>query len=1034
MPTPASERRPLTVVFCDLVNSTGIEERIGAERFKSLLRSAFSAWQEIIERHGGKIERHMGDGVLAYFGSASGHQRGLERGPERAAMAALEIVGLCTKQATTEPHDIAEAAVRVGVATGVVILDEPVGEGASREVPAIGRAPNLASRLQHIAEPNCVVIADETRELVYRRFDCESIGARKIKGFAKPVHAWRLVRALKPQFPALDAHCIVGRDMERRVLDECWVRVCAGMGQVVHISGDPGIGKSHLCEAFLDAIKNTASAVLRCNCSALHINTAFHPVAEEITASAEIGHDDPATIRLEKLQALVRHCGPDGAALLPMLARLLSLPAEEAYPELGLSPAEARRKTIDSLVERLRLLSRRAPAVLFVEDAQWSDPSTKDFIAAAIRQIATVKVLILVTSRPELQVPWQSAAYLSVIRLDRLPKGSIAELVARIDRQGALGASTRAEIVARADGVPLFAQELTRMLVADGPRPDGMLIPATLHDSLMSQLDRLGPQAKVAAQLGAVIGRTFPYWLLCGLWRSDRQVLQNLLDGIVAARLMTRRNLGSEEHYVFEHELVRDTAYDSLLEGKRKELHLQIAQIISERPRVSDVRPELIAHHYTAAGLGHKAAVLWLEAGQLALRESANHEARSSLQSGLRCLQYLPEDQDRWRLELRLQTCLGQALIAISGHASPEVLHAFSRAHELGDRIEQVPELFTIVWGITAHHLVKGDIRRHLELSSKLLEIAQASKDSSRLVVAHTSRTLSLYFAGRFSEARQHLNQVLDRYDWDRHGHLARSYAVDRKTITMQFGAWTLWKLGYADQAARLVEDMIRHARRLGHANSLAQALTAGASVYMLRREPDILLAKVEEGVAIATAHGHPVWVDHADFWVGWALAEKGYLQQGIQHLNTAMEAYRRHGAGSSLPKFYGLLADRLGEDRQFDAALCYLDQAQAHIERTDERANEAETWRLRGKLLFARNPDDLVSAEACVRRAIDIAREQEAKAWELRATTTLASILRYHGRRQEARQCLAPVCGWFREGLDTPDLRDAHRQLRELS
>jgi class 3 adenylate cyclase/tetratricopeptide (TPR) repeat protein len=1035
MPAPASERRPLTVVFCDLVNSTEIEERIGAERFKSLLRSAFSTWQEIIERQGGRIERHMGDGVLAYFGSASGHQRGLERGPERAATAALEIVGLCTKQATTEPHDISEVAVRVGVATGVVILDEPVGEGASREVPAIGRAPNLASRLQNIAEPNCVAIAAETRELIHTRFDCQSIGMREVKGFAKPVHAWKLVRALRPQHPTLDAHSIVGRDVERGVLDESWTQVCAGMGQVVHISGDPGIGKSHLCEAFLDAIKTTASTVLRCNCSALHMNTAFYPVIEEITASAEISHADTATSRLEKLQALVRPYGPAGAALLPMLARLVSLPGQEAHPELGLSPTETRRKIIDSLVERLRLLSRRAPVVLFLEDAQWSDPSTKDFIAAAIRQIATVKVLILVTSRPELQVAWQNAADLKVIRLDRLPNGSIAELVACIDRQGALSAGTRAEIVARADGVPLFAQELTRMLGADDPRPDGMLIPATLHDSLMSQLDRLGPQAKGAAQLGAVIGRTFPYWLLSGLWWGDRQGLRDLLDDIVAARLMTRRHLGSEEHYVFEHELVRDTAYDSLLESKRKELHLQIAQIItSERTRLSDMRPELIAHHYTAAGLGHKAAVLWLEAGQLALRESANHEARSSLQSGLRCLQYLPEDQDRWRLELRLQTCLGQALIAISGHASPEVLHAFSRAHELSDRIEQVPELFTIVWGITAHHLVKGDIRRHLELSTKLLEIAQTSKDSSRLVVAHTSRTLSLYFAGRFTGARQHLNQVLDRYDWDRHRHLARTYAVDRKTITMQFGAWTLWKLGYADQAARLVEDMISHARRLGHPNSLAQALTAGASVYMLRREPDILLAKVEEGVAIAKAHGYPVWVDHADFWIGWALAEKGYLKQGIEHLNTAMEAYRRHGAGSSLPKFYGLLADRLGEDRQYDAALCYLDQAQAHIERTGERANEAETWRLRGKLLFAGNPDDLVSAEACVRRAIDIAREQEARAWELRATTTLALILRYHGRRQEARQCLAPVYGWFCEGLDTPDLHDAHCLLRELS
>jgi class 3 adenylate cyclase/predicted ATPase len=1015
-------------MFCDLVESTAIQERMGAERFQILIESVFAAWERIIRQYGGTIVRYMGDSVLAYFGSSSG----LERGPERAAHAALGIVGLVTKQPVGDPCNVSEAAVRVVVATGVVILGEPIGEGTSRELPAIGTAPNLAARLQSIAQPNCVVISAETRQLIHERFECECLGPHSLKGFADPVVAWRLVRALRPR-PG--AHTSFGRAAERGTLDKCWACVCAGRGQVVQISGDPGIGKSHLCESFLDTVTSPASAVLRCGCSALHINTAFHPVAEEVTQSADISHDDPANMRLSKLATLLGACGSDGARLLPMFARLLALPAGEDAPRGEISAADARKMIIEGLVERLVLLSQQAPVVLFVEDVQWSDPSTKDFIAAAIKRIEAARVLILMTSRSGLPVESHTIPYVRSIHLGRLEKGSIADLVAHVDEQRLLDESTRAQIVARADGVPLFAQDLTRMLAADSARCGGTSIPATLHDLLMSQLDRLGPAARSVAQLAAAIGRSFPYWLLSALWQGDQQTLRNLLDAMVAAGLITRSDLGSEEHYVFEHELVRDTAYDSLLQSRREDLHHRIAQVItSERARASDMRPELIAYHYSAAGLGHKAAALWLEAGQLALRESANQEAKASLQNGLACLRYLPDDLSRRRLELRLQTSLGQALIAISGHASPGVLEAFSRALEIADRMEEVPELFTIVWGITAHHLVKGDIRRHLDLSHQLLQIAEASRDSSRLVVAHTSRTLSLYFAGQFAGARRHLNEVIERYDWDRHRHLAQQFAVDRKTITMQFGTWALWKLGYADQAVQLEEEMTGHARRLSHANSLAQALTAGASVHMLRREPDILLAKVAEGIAIAKAHGFPVWVDHADFWIGWAMAEKGFLEKGIAHLRTALATYRRNGAGSSLPKFYGLLADRLGEQGQFEEALSLLDEALTHIERTEERANEAETLRLCGKLMFARNPDDFAPAEASVRRAIDVARRQQAKAWELRAATTLASMLRARGQRQEARLCLAPVYDWFREGLDTPDLIDARNLLRELS
>jgi predicted ATPase len=431
--------------------------------------------------------------------------------------------------------------------------------------------------------------------------------------------------------------------------------------------------------------------------------------------------------------------------------------------------------------------------------------------------------------------------------------------------------------------------------------------------------------------------------------------------------------------------------------------------------------------------MGARAVPLWLEAGQRAMRESANREARANLESGLQCLSDMPESPERLRLELRLQASLGQTLIAISGHASPEVHRAFARAHQLCLSLPNATELFPAIWGIAAHHLVKGDIRLHLELSARLLELAQSLDDPAHLIVAHTSRTLSLYFAGRFRAAREHLGEVQARYDRERHKHLTYSYAVDRKMITCQFGTWTLWKLGFPDQAAALEEEMNAHVRRLGHPNSLAQALTAGASVYMLRREPDRLLVRVREGISIAETHGYPVWVDHAGFWLGWVMAENGDREQGIDHLRRALVAYGRNGAGSSMPKFLGLLADRLGEVGRACEGLMLLEQALDHIARSGETASEAETYRLRGKLRMLQGADHFAAAQADLLKAIAIAREQEAKGWELRAATTLARLWQQDDRRVAARDLLAPVHAWFTEGQGTPDLQEAERLLRAL-
>jgi class 3 adenylate cyclase/predicted ATPase len=1036
-----AERRHLTVMFCDIAGSTELSSRLDPEDLRELIRAHHGAWRAVIERYGGFVARYMGDGVLAYFGYPRGH----EDDAERAAHAALAIV----KGPPSPGAATFDVAVRVGIATGLVVVGGLIGEGASEEQPAFGMTPNLAARLQAIAAPNSVAIAAETRRLIGPEFECVELGIHQFRGITEPVSVWRLVdaRPVPSRFVARRVEgpiATIGRSEELGVLRQCWSHVCEGVGEVVSVSGEPGIGKSHLCEALLTSISQEPHVVIRWQCSALHDNTAFHPIIEEIERSAGISRQHNAADRLARLETLLRGWSGRIDHFTPLFAALLSLPVRERDPNSNLSSRDIRRRLIDALVQRLLLMSQREPLILLVEDVQWSDPSTQDLLAEAAKRVIAARVVILVTLRPGFEAPWAGISDVTHLNLGRLDRQQSVDLVRHIANDGSVSEDTLAKIVERADGVPFFVEEITKWLLeagaaaikADSPRAgvvDQTSIPETLHDPLMSQLDRLG-MAKPVAQLAAIIGPKFPYWLLLRLWPFGEESVRASLAEIVKSGLVARWQNGSEDYFAFKHDLVRDAAYESLLKTKRQWLHRRIAEIVTEeRASSSDMRPELIAYHYTAAGLSERAAPLWLEAGQLALRESANREARASLVRGLQCLEKVPDSLESMRLELRLQCCLGQALIAISGHASPEMHRAFSRAYQLCLKIHDAPELFSVVWGITAHHFVKGDINLHLRLSEQLLDIAEASNDSAQLIVAHTSRTLSLYYSGQLLSARTHFDEVRARYDWDRHRNLAFSYAVDRKIITYQFGTWILWNLGYPDQAAELEHELHEHARRLNHPNSLAQALTAGASVYMLRREPDRFLERVREGIAVAQSHGYPVWVDHADFWLGWALTEKGSLDEGIAHLRRALIAYQKTGAGSSMPKFLGLLADRLGDVQRHDEGLALLKQAVDHIERTGERANEAETYRLCGKLLASRPTPDFAAAEASLHKAMEVARAQQAKGWELRAATTLAGLLQRRDQRLEARACLDPVYGWFKEGFDTPDLKEAEQLLRQL-
>ena len=571
--TQDSERRHLTVMFCDIAGLTELSSRLDLEDLRELTKRHYAAWHAIIERYEGFVARYMGDGVLAYFGYPVGH----EDDAERAAHAALEIVA-ATREEAGGSKQAAGVGARVGIATGLVVVGGAIGQGASEEQPAFGMTPNLAARLQAMAPRDCIAIAAETRRLIGSNFECEDLGLHRVKGIPETVSVWRLAgaRAAPSRFAARRTAGLVptvGRSEELGLLGRCWARACEGEGQVVLVSGESGIGKSHLCEAFLDHISQTSHAVLRCQCSALHAHTAFHPIIETIERAAGISREDNATDRLSKLRKLLDEWPRRDDQAVPLFATLLSLPTRDLYPDFNLTARDIRKRIVDTLVDQLALQSEREPMVLLFEDAQWSDPSTHDLLAAAVERIKTARLLILITARPEFEPGWAAASPVTGLALNRLDRRHSAEMAKLVAEAASLSEDKLAEILERADGVPLFVEEFTRWMMETGEsRTEGSqslrtaisgrtVIPETLHDPLMSQLDKLGI-AKPAAQLGAIIGRIFPYWLLCRLWPFEEETLEASLAAVVRTGLITRQQSGGEVYYVFKHELIRDAAYE----------------------------------------------------------------------------------------------------------------------------------------------------------------------------------------------------------------------------------------------------------------------------------------------------------------------------------------------------------------------------------------------------------------------------------------------------------------------------------------
>jgi class 3 adenylate cyclase/predicted ATPase len=1034
-------------MFCDLVGSTPLAEQLDPEDLREVILAYQEACAEQIRRFEGYLARYVGDGLLVYFGYPQAH----EDDAPRAIRAGLGIVAALPDLNTRLQQTVgvlrdSPLQVRIGIHTGLVVVGD-MGGGGSRDPSAIvGETPNIAARLQGIAEPNTVVISEATARLVQGLFEWQARGPQVLKGVSTPVAVYRVLHESEAQSRFEVAvrtglTPLVGREEELGLLRRRWEQARSGEGQAVLLSGEPGIGKSRLVQTLKEQALTEGAIRIEFRCSPYHQNSAFYPIIEHLQRFLQFALHDSPPARIEKLtQRLAAYRFPQ-ADTLPLLAALLSLPSPEGAPALTLSPQKQKQKIQEALVAWIAEEAEKAVVYCAWEDLHWADPSTLELLMLFLDQVPTARLLAMLTFRPDFTPPWRPRSHLTQLTLSRLGRQPIEAMVGEITGGKPQPREVVQQIVAKTDGVPLFVEELTKMVLESGlvraaaghyeltaPLPP-LAIPATLQDSLMARLDRLAPVREIA-QLGATLGREFSYELLHAVSPLDEGSLQQGLQQLVEAELIYQRGLPPQAMYFFKHALIQDTAYQSLLKSTRQQYHRQIAQVLEGRfPETSETQPELLAHHYTEAGLIEQALPYWQRAGERATQRSANTEAISHLTKGLELLKTLPDMPTRAQQELRLQVALGSPLMATKGWWVPEVEHAYTRALELCRQVGETPQLFTILAGLSAVYHTRGEQERARDLGEQMLRLAHSTQRPSFLLIAHYSLGEFLYSLGELHLARGHLEQGIALYD----PHKGRSSAfrgIQHPGVgCLAVLASVLWLLGYPDQALQRSQEALTLAQELSHPFSLGFALLWAAWFHLRRREGQPSQERAEAMMRLSVEQGFTLLLADGTFNRGAALAEQGQAAEGIAQMRQSLRPGRP-------PFHFALLAAAYGKVGQIEEGLTLL--AEALMGKAAERTVEAELYRLKGELTLQSRVQSrearVNEAEACFQKAIEVARKQSAKALELQAVMSLSRLWQQQGRRTEAHQLLSEIYGWFTEGFDTKDLQEAKALLEELT
>jgi class 3 adenylate cyclase/tetratricopeptide (TPR) repeat protein len=1050
-----AERRQLTVLFADLVGSTALAGRLDPEDMREVIRSYQDACAGAIARFHGVVAKFMGDGVIAYFGFPQAH----ENDAERSVRAGLDVVDAVSR---LRAPDGTPLRVRVGIATGLVVVGDLIGKGEALERAVVGETPNLAARLQDVAEPNSVVVAAATRHLAGGLFNYENMGQRYLKGIPEPIPVWRVIgeSLTASRFEATRAGSLigfVGREQELALLLDRWEQAKCGAGQVVLVRGEPGIGKSRLVEMMRDHIGPEPHRCLRLQCSPHHTDSSLYPVIGHLRHSAGFAADDTPERRLATLEALLTPITPKGSLdkIVPLIAALLSVPTEKRYPPISLAPDQQKELMLQTLSQQIVSLAQYQPVLWVLEDAHWIDPTTLELLRRGVERIRGARVMAVVTGRPEFMPTWIGAVNATTLKLSKLRRMDCMALVEQVTGGKALPDTVLDHILTKTDGIPLFIEELAKTVlesgllreeadrfVLDGPLPP-LAIPATLHDSLMARLDRLAP-VKQIAQIGAALGREFGYELLAAVADEDEVMLRDALNQLVEAELLYQHGMPPLATYVFKHALVQDAAYGSLLRARRQQLHARIADALEYRFQpVAQMEPEVVAHHFTQAGLFEPALDYWHRAGTQAARRSANVEAASHLHKALDIAGSLaPRTVERDIRELDLCIELSAAMIATRGNGAPECRDLFKRARTLCDRIGDTPMLFPVLYGQWTHAYIMGHLPAAMSLAEQfvaLVEQALVEWDGDRSLQDRTlqmvgSRMMSatLIGHGRADLALPHLDRMLAGFDPVRHSGIAFLYGQSQVVASHIYHCLALGHLGFQHQARERAAQAIATAETLAHFNTIAFALFhAALSCLLLRdwREAEEISNRL---IDLGQENRSAFWTLLGRTLLSAALVGSHPTLDGVHDLRRSLKA--ANAIGWCLHSILGPIeAEALGMVGERMEALEQIEETAAFILESDQRLAEAECHRVRA-ILIGQTGAPIATVEAELRKALDIARSQNARTYELRAATDLARLWLSEGRRDEARSLLNATYGWFTEGFDGADLREAQELIESLS
>jgi class 3 adenylate cyclase/tetratricopeptide (TPR) repeat protein len=1031
----AAERRQVTVMFSDLVGSTALAARMDPEDLREIISAYQKCVAETVQRYDGFVARYMGDGVLVHFGYPQAH----EDDAERAVRAGLELVTAIAALKSPVPLQS-----RIGIATGIVVVGELIGSGDAQERTIVGKTPNLAARLQVIAEANTVVICDGTRRLLGNLFELEDLGLTDLKGITDPTRAWAALRASSAEgrFEAMhasDLTVLIGRQEESELLRRRWSKAKAGEGQVVLLSGEAGIGKSRLTAALLESVAGEPHRRLRYFCSPQHGDSAFYPIIGQLERAAGLARDDTPQARLDKLSKLLaQHATPPQDAAL--LVELLSLPNDGRYGVVDLAPQQRRQRTLDALILQLQAMARQNPVLMIFEDAHWADPTSLEVISHTVNRIATLPVLLIVTFRTEFDPPWIGRPHVAALTINRLAEREVAAMVDCLVGNKFVPANIRQDIIERSDGIPLFVEEMTKAVleaesehaakhaVAAVPLP-ALAVPASLHASLMARLDRLGA-AKEVAQIGAAIGREFSHALLAAVVDQSEAQLRSALDGLIVAGLLFRQGVPPHASYLFKHALVQDTAYGTLLREQRRALHARIADSLeSEFADIAEHQPELLARHCTEAGLSSKAIDYWCRAGRLAAARSANREAVSSFEQALQLLEALPQTRERQEQAIDLRFDLRNALFALGEFE--RILGILREAETLAKALEDQRRLAQLSVYLCHNHYMAGNASEAVAFGQSAVALAESVGDISLQVTGNLYFGTSCLHTGDYRRAEDLLLKVLQWLEGDRR---REKFGLPGFPAVVALGylAWLLADRGKFEQGIARAKEGIALAESLDHPHSRAWALWTLARVHIIRGDPGEAVGLLERGLALSREWSLVLFVLQHTGALGYAYALSGRAADGIPLLEEARTAIDTMEFGTPQSIFLWDLGETYAAAGRLEDALEVAERLLTLARGRGQRRYEAWTTRLVGDITARRGPAG--HADRHYRDALALAEELGMPPLIARCHLGLGRLSRLTNKRSDAEGHLTTAAKMCREMDMRFWLEQAEAELRQLN